>query len=354
MGLNTTESFVLTDEMGKQYHLYDNFASGGEGSIYRLRENNSEVAKLYNTKSLASENDRTTKENKIRIMINHPVSNVMSNGQMLIAWPNHLLYNGSKFCGFIMPKIDSKYMIFDVYRQDARLKQFPRFTWRTLLAYSYNLSIAVNRVHAAGHAIGDMNPKNIVINPHGGVCLIDSDSFNIVDPSSGSEFRCCVGIGECLAPELQGRNLKIGTNQFSSYSDNFSLAMTIFKLLMNGNHPFNCKVLKTKQSSVGYSKLENGIAQGTCPYIKSIPGMSIPPTAPNFQMIPKELRELFIRAFSYDDSHINKTNRPTADEWVVALYNVLTKNEFSRCTKNKKHVWHSSYHRCPWCEIGMP
>lgn len=351
MGISANRALVLTDELGYQLHLYNNFASGGEGGVYYVKENPNEVAKIYNISTLSSEADRLTKEKKIKLMVDHPVQNPSSRGQLLIAWPTRRLYHNSQFCGFMMPKVDNTFMIYDVYRSGSRMVQFPSFTWKTLLAYSYNLALAVSRVHAAGHSIGDMNPKNIVINDKGQVCLIDTDSFNIINPNTKEEFRCCVGIGECLAPELQGRNLKIGTNKFSAQSDNFSLAMTIFKLLMNGHHPFNCKVVKKKTSSISYNPIETGIVKGRSPYIHSYPDVTVPPSAPDFDMLPAEIKDLFRRAFTYSEANLNISQRPSANEWVEVLFKILEKNEFNRCAKNKKHIWPKGYNHCPWCSI---
>ena len=353
MSVSTSKTMVLTDELGNQFHLYNNFASGGEGGVYYVKEAPDEVAKIYNMATLSSEADRKTKEKKIALMVDCPVQNPSSRGQLLIAWPTRRLYLNSKFCGFMMPKVDNTFMIYDVYRTDSRMVQFPSFTWKTLMAYSYNLALAVSRVHAAGHSVGDMNPKNIVINDKGQVCLIDTDSFNVTNPVTKEEFRCCVGIGECLAPELQGRNLKIGANRFSAASDNFSLAMTIFKLLMNGHHPFNCKVVKNKTSSVSCTPLEEGIVKGRSPYIRSFPGITVPPSAPDFEMLPAEIKDMFKRTFTYTETSLNISGRPTADEWVDVLYRVLVRDEFNRCARNKKHIWPKGYNRCPWCAIGI-
>ncbi len=343
---------ICVDQDGKRYELTHHFDGGGEGDIYLIKNHSNEVAKIYNDKVIASEEELKERESKILLMIKKTVQSSY-NGDLLIAWPTKALYDEKgRFCGFIMPRVNSTHKIYDVYRSDSRVKSFPSFTWRTLLAYSYNLALVVSKVHAAGHVVGDMNPKNIVIDGHGSVCLIDSDSFNIVDKASGREFRCYVGVGECLAPELQGRNLKKGANKFSVHADDFSLAMTIFKILMNGHHPFNCRVVKIKTSSVGQSPLESDIAEGRSPYIRNLPGMTTPVNAPNFSMLPYEVQDLFKRAFTYSSSNLNIQSRPTAEEWTRALFKVLKDDKFKICSVNRRHVWPEHYNSCPWCEVG--
>ena len=87
--------------------------------------------------------------------------------------------------------------------------------------------------------IGDLNDKNVLVDMETAqVTLIDNDSFHIA--SNSGTHRCNVGMGEYIAPEIQGINFrKAPLPTFTTSTDNFSLAILVFKHLMNGLHPFS-------------------------------------------------------------------------------------------------------------------
>ena len=65
-----------------------------------------------------------------------------------------------------------------------------------------NLCAALNSVHEAGQVCGDLNPKNIGVDPKGAkVTLLDTDSYHITD-ANAKVYRCEVGMPEYLAREV--------------------------------------------------------------------------------------------------------------------------------------------------------
>jgi hypothetical protein len=225
------------------------------------------------------------------------------------------------------------------------------YTWKTALSFAYNLSLAVERVHAAGHVVGDLNPKNSLASPNG-ITLLDADGFTIKNPATGEMFMTQVGVPEMLAPELQGQNLAAAT--FTPESDNFSLAIAIFRTLMldESPHPFVAITPAAATSSTSGTHDERNIREGYCPYIKAIPGTQIPPYAPTLDALPLELGRLFRRAFTYEAATVafRKDERPTAREWRQALGTILSQvDRLAACPNDKTHYYPASNASCPWC-----
>lgn len=251
-----------------------------------------------------------------------------------------------------MPKINSKYKIFDVQRVEMAEKIYPNYTWKYAVQFAYNLSVAVKYVHDKNIVIGDFNQNNISIDTStGAVILIDCDSFDIRDPKSGEHFPCKVGLPEMLAPELQTvRNLANGT--FTKETDNFSLAIHIFRLLMRNEDPFGGVI--TMSRSLSTVSANAPIINGECPYVRTVSGKEIPGRSPTLDMLPVNIQELFKKTFDYDASTALRRikNRATATEWCNALVVLATAEpnpNLQTCTLNPHHVYpkYSSY--CPWC-----
>lgn len=347
---------------GKNYALGKELGAGGEGIVYEVLGDNSKVAKIYKSDKFKTVNDRILMDKKLRAMIRMNIP-VYVDGKLRLAWPLDILYQNGSMTGFIMPKIHAKCKIFDIQRVNVKnptdpvMKIYPNYTWKYSVQFAYNLSWVVKYVHEKNIVIGDFNQNNIYVDTStGAVILIDCDSFDIKDPMTGEHFRCEVGLPEMLAPELQTvGNLKNGS--FQKETDNFSLAIHIFRLLMRNADPFG-GIITTKRS-VSSIPANVPILNGECPYVRSIPGKVIPRWSPTLDMLPSSLQGLFNRTFNYDSTTARKRiqNRATASEWCNALA-VLAAPEpnpsLQTCKYNYHHVYpkHNSY--CPWCKCDNP
>ena len=337
------------------YVLGSEIASGGEGIVYEVKNNNKLVAKIYHDRKLKS--SRQYMKEKIETMLDQPVDPYV-NGKLCITWPTDTLcdVNGN-FVGFVMPKIDVKSSIIRGQRDD-KVRFFKNYNYTYSVAMAYNIALIVSRVHATGSTVGDFNPKNILLKDTGEVVFVDADSFNIRNRRSGKVYKCTMSVPEMRPPELQGKDLTKDTSVFNEATDSFSLGIHIFQLLMNNQHPFAIIVPKTLRSSSSNSGLESSITQGRCPYVTGSQwAANIPAAAPDINMLPSYIRDLFDRTFSYNASNAVKASvinaRPGADEWVAALerfYRSLTdKNERVICNADRSHVYLKSYGSCPFC-----
>lgn len=330
---------------GKIYNLSNLIAQGGEGMIYDVAENCNLVAKLY--KDGKGKND-TAKERKLIAMINNPPDkSVLSQ----ITWPQDILYNSSGiFVGFIMLKltINEDLNVIYEYGDDAKYKNIP---WKNKIIVAENICAVLDAVHGAGHVVGDLNPKNISVDPKTGyVIFVDTDSYHI--KNSDVIYRCEVGMSEYLPPELQkalkgGQSLKTAKlPTFTKATDNFALAVHIFQLLMNGVHPFACRLLPDSNLEDCPQPTDN-ILKGVCPFFQRTQGIDIPVFAPPITILPKNVQDLFRRAFV--DGYTNPNARPTAAKWHSAL-SVLA-GQLKQCGVVSFHEYYKTLNQCPWCQV---
>lgn len=347
---------------GRNHKIYDlgqRLGGGGEGEIYDIVGNPSLVAKIYFNSKFnpvpGNSNPRRNLKEKIETMLEQPVQPYV-NGVLTVAWPQDLLLNQQgQFVGYVMPRVKSTHHIFAASRERERMQLYPHYTWKTSIAIAYNLSLAVKIIHQSNAVIGDMNPNNIMIDEHGHVTIIDTDSFNITNKKTGKVYKCSVGISEMLAPELQGKNLADPGSVFNEKTDDFSLAIHICTLLMNNCHPFGCTSFNISQSSTSTNPVVYNISKGNCPYVTNAKGKASD-DSPDVKMLPKDIRDLFDCAFNYTSSTSIKpstiSKRPSAREWQNALGKLL-KSNMKTCKKlyPEVHVYPASYHKCPWCAI---
>ena len=348
---------------GKKYTMGKQLGAGGEGIVYEISGDATKVAKIYKDKKFENDTERSTMDRKLKAMIGMNIP-VYVDGKLRLAWPLDILYRNGVMAGFVMPKINAACKIFDIQRADPTYgrrqpdiikKKYPNYNWKYSVQYAYNLSWVVKYVHDNDIVIGDLNMNNIYADTStGAVILIDCDSFDIKDPKSGEHFPCVVGLAEMLAPELQTvRNLRNGT--FTEETDNFSLAIHIFRLLMRNADAFGGKI--TMSRSVSTIPANVSIINGECPYVRNDTGKTVPEWSPTLDMLPSSLQSLFKKTFEYNavtgTTPRRISNRATASEWCNALA-VLgapePNNTLQKCYVDQRHVYpkHSSY--CPWCK----
>ena len=338
---------VYTEER-KAYELCaDTLGEGGESKIYHVQGDPSVCAKIYKTV-------KPEQEAKLRAMVNERFNGVVD-GHLLIAWPQHLLYDGNgNFVGYLMP-FQKGSPLFMVNRPEERDSVFRTpYDWGYAVAVAYNIASIVAHTHEMGYVVGDMNNANFLVDDNGIVTIIDVDSFEFTD-KTGHHFRCGVGLPEFVAPELQGRNLS--KNNFTIATDNFALAVHIF-ILLTGAHPFAAALQTEGKPSLPFGDQIFNVTYGISPWYRDdVEGISIPPYALELGALPAKVRTAFRQTFSYNEKTIqqNISQRVDASIWKQLLYDLYQRRStFEHCRINPAHVYLPRHTvGCPFCRIDQ-
>jgi hypothetical protein len=319
--------------------------SGGEGTVYRIANDPSRVAKLYHHGRISS----GLKE-KLQVMLQHPPDEVSRTAEhRSIAWVDGLVFadrSGRDFRGFTMPAVDTTEFLqaHAYYDASDRVRMFGGdFTWRHLVFAAHNLSSAVAAVHEAGHRVGDLRETNLLVSPAALVTLIDCDSFQICDPHTKNSYPTRVATGDYLPPELQ--NIDFSSQHPDRYDgDLFALAVLVFRFLMLGVHPFQSRGRAVADTPTTEAKIRKGLFA----FSGRHRGVEPPGYAPPYAIVPPALQRLFVRAFV--DGHADPSARPSASDWAAALQ--TEGRQLRTCRVNANHRFAHSSRGCPWCKIA--
>jgi serine/threonine protein kinase len=326
----------IFDRAGKLVDLGSVVGRGGEAVVYSLAGEPGWIAKLYEPAP------RPNYPAKLAWMLEHPPADPTApRGHPSLAWPAALLYDqGHRLAGYRMPYIQGAAPVLVVFNPRRRKEALPQFDRRYLHHTACNLATAVAALHQSSYVIGDLNESNILVKSSALVSLIDTDSFQVQEPSGGRmvTHACPVAKPEYTPPELQGRPLAsvIRTPE----QDAFGLGVLIFQLLMEGNHPFRAQWLGKGDPP----PVEERIAIGAFPYT-STPGIPVcpPKHAPDLNWLHPALTELIRRCFV--DGHQDPGQRPSASAWARAI--AEAENSLVQCPN--RHIYSGHLSACPYC-----
>jgi alpha-tubulin suppressor-like RCC1 family protein len=322
--------------------------SGGEGDVYRAYAD-VKIAKIYKADAFTAE-----LEEKLKVMISHPPNeSVLSQ----VAWPLDLLYDDKGKCsGFIMSELEINAELGEIYKYPSTTS----ISAQQKVNIAKNICVVVYEVHKAGYVIGDFNPRNIGLDVNTGlVSFLDTDSYHVVDSKTEKTYRCNVCASGYAAPELlkkcsdyAAENPSASKNAyamtplptFTQETDNFALAIHMFKMLMNGYTPFGgvIETVSVSQSSPGVG--DSAIRRDSYCFKPGYKPQSV--AIPMLDAFPDEIAALFTRAFI--EGKTDPSKRPTAVEWHDAL--VSYEKELVTCAHNPLHQYDRKNDICPFCE----
>ncbi len=317
---------------------------GGEGAIHTVSGKSNLLAKIY----LAPAKSPELKE-KISLMVkNPPRQDILDQ----IAWPIDILSDASgNFVGFVMPKLSIDVELGDVYKYPAKKKV--TLTGEQKVIIAINICRVISAIHDLDYVFGDFNPCNIGVNlTNGHVAFLDTDSYHITDKSRGKTYRCNVCLNGYVAPELIKKCKNTGYAQaplptFTKETDLFSLAIHIFKLLMNGFTPYN-GIPENERSSTASPGVGNAAIEMDH-YCFKAGNRPLSVAVLPLQAFPSDIQRLFARAF--DEGHQNPSKRPTANEWDAVLTSYLS--NLKKCSTNPMHHYYKGLQTCPYCEADQ-
>jgi hypothetical protein len=322
----------LKNNLNFGYKCNKKIGGRAEGNVYTLS------SPLFNNKCVKIFKDSIDKNMKLKVL-NYLIENNKSKDIFeQSAYPQELVYDEKgNFIGYIMRKIDYLKSLDEVYsKSDDTDNVFAR--WTNRLKIAANLACLVSELHAHNLVIGDFNPTNFLVDKSGKITLIDNDSILVPIKGVYSE----VGWKEFYSPEL----LKDGLNPIKNYTketDDFALAILIFKLLMNGTHPYQ----RTEGSII------TNIQQGQTPYFIDFIRSEKPTYNVTINVLPVIIINLFKTTFC--SGYSNPKKRTSADTWSLCLSRVIDqiakKNiKINTCSNHPYHQFIASLNTCPWCE----
>jgi hypothetical protein len=325
-------------------------ATGGQGEIFAVASPSGFVLKRYLRGTLDSD---PALARRLRVMAGHRPAEwrEASSGHMNLAWPSEVVLADGRFAGFLMPAVDTRQTV-ELHRitnpTDRRTSTGTAawtkgFDWRYLVRTAANLAHATHVLHAAGVVIGDFNESNIRTWREARVTLLDCDSMQIRDPASGEWFFCRVGRPEFTPPELVRADWARTVRHASS--DLFALAIHLYQLLLEGEHPFR-GVWRGEGDKPPVSVLAG---QGIWAHQNG--GPLVPrPAAISAGLLPPAIVAMFRRVF--EEGAVDPGARPAAAEWHSALSGLAA--QLRQCPANRAHFYPGSHDACPWCRYTPP
>jgi serine/threonine protein kinase len=320
----------LCDDHGRPVRLGGKIGDGGEGTVYHLADRHGFCAKIFDTTKAASRAD------KLRAMLAAPANSTN------LAWPQQCLYQGGAFVGYCMPAIPNAREAYHFLQGTERMLFGAWITWFDLHEVAAGVIRAVGEVHRAGHCVGDLNPRNILISLAApAATIIDTDSFQIARGPGLPPLRCPGAFEGFLAPELVGQDLNLVDR--TPHSDSFALGVLVYRLLMNGADPFD-GTLKNDSELARDERLRRGLA-AVAGHERKFRAQAA--TIPNDVLHPA-LRACFSDCFAQGAKRPDR--RPSAQTWLAAVREAQA--SLTVCSNNQKHYFGSRSRRCPWCNYS--
>jgi hypothetical protein len=325
-------------------------ATGGQGEIFAVASPTGFVLKRYLRPTLDSD---PALARRLRVMASRRPHEwrEAGSGHMNLAWPSEVVLADGRFAGFLMPAVDTGQTV-ELHRitnpTDRRTATGAAawtkgFDWRYLVRTAANLAHTTHVLHAAGVVIGDFNESNIRTWREARVTLLDCDSMQIRDPVSGEWFFCRVGRPEFTPPELIRADWASTVRHPSS--DLFALAIHLYQLLLEGEHPFR-GVWRGDGEKPPVSVLA-----GRGIWAHQNGGPLVPrPAAISAGLLPPEIGAMFRQAF--EDGAVDPGARPTAAQWHAALDGLA--GQLHQCAANRAHFYPGGHAACPWCRYTPP
>jgi DNA-binding helix-hairpin-helix protein with protein kinase domain len=336
---------------GQRVTLGRKLGFGGEGEIFEVTSLPGTAFKKYLPCAFTRMSPAERTGGKVLAMAARPPQwREVGTGFVTMAWPSQAVLENGRFAGFLMPAVDTRHTVelHQVVNPSARRiatgdSAWARgFSWNYLVRTAANLAHVTQLLHGSGVVVGDFNERNILVSSQARVTLIDCDSMQVRAPNR-EVFFCRVGRHDFTPHELIGADWTRTLRHPSS--DLFALAIHIYQLLMEGEHPFRgvWKGVGEKPPVLQLARQAIWTHQPGGPLWPR-------PVAVDFALLPGNIQDMFRRAF--EGGAISPTRRPTAQEWFDALNGLAL--SVRQCRTRRSHFYPPHLRSCPWCERRSP
>lgn len=286
---------------GLQYMLGELIGTGGEGNIYRTAIGR-ECFKIYHE-------DRLSRKRQEKITRMLAYSEQMD--KQRICWPIEAVYEASSrhmLVGYSMPDAEALAASGTKTLEEVVLSfqtgEGEAWNWdrKDLLNVCMDILELLSSLHRLDIFVGDLNPKNILVDREGEVFFIDTDSYQFED------FLCPVGIPEYTSPALWMQDCVYSENRRTPEDESFALGRLLYYILFLGDTPY-----AFRDNRIDMSALRDSIIQRRFKY-----GSSEPEDDYIWLNLSSQMKALFRRTF-YSKKN-EPQNYPTDTEWLNALY----------------------------------
>ncbi|GAA2163002.1 translation initiation factor IF-2 N-terminal domain-containing protein [Pedococcus bigeumensis] len=200
-------TFVLGSLLGR----------GGEGSVYEGGDNT--VVKIFDKDHITQH-----RRSKIELLV---VRGLQAEGLCI---PSAAVHNAAgDFVGYVMPKATGREArtIFNIRKLE---KDFSTWKKSDLVDICISFLKQVEYLHSMNVILGDINPKNLMIDDRKNVFIIDADSWQL------EGYPCPVGTPMYTSPAMLGKTY---AEDLRTMEDElFAVATMLFQIVMTGQFPY--------------------------------------------------------------------------------------------------------------------
>jgi len=332
-------NIIVKDENGLTYHLIEKIGSGGQGAVFKVRDNDAVVVKVL----FDHDNDRIICDEQIYESYKAKIREIISLGEFKhLAVPLVMLEKPT--CGYVMLfmtglqpisglmlpyvwKDKAGNIIKDRMNRDKKNRTLAKSKDESVFSYNESggiekrlkclarLARILGSLSNKGVVYCDLSPSNIYISrdvTSHEVWLIDLDNLRL-----SSDSRKAIGTPKFMAPEV----VKGSSNTIES--DTYSFALIAYQLLTY-SEPFNGKMIDDYDSwekdNSEDQAFDKAIAQGEVPWIWEVNddrNRSNKGFDPHVLLNP-DIFMLFEWTLNAE-GRLNPRKRPTVWEWHKAL-----------------------------------
>lgn len=270
--------------------LGDKLGDGGEGIVYAVSDTH--VVKIFFKDTLTRH-----RQEKIKLLASRGID---VEG---ICFPQAVVTNlNGDFVGYLMPKAKGREFSRTIFSKRKFQREFPAWTKADLVDVCISFLEKVSYLHSLNIILGDINQKNLLVDPEKDVWIIDADSWQL------EGYPCPVGWDMFSAPEIIGKRYPLRTIE----DERFAVATMLFMILITGVHPYMrtgvdgdiVPLIKEGNFAFQYKERSNqDQPRGASKYMWS--------------HIEPGLKGLFWHTFHRDGDRY--ASRPTDDEWLRAF-----------------------------------
>ncbi|MEQ6902029.1 hypothetical protein [Nocardioides sp. YIM 152588] len=269
---------------------------GGEGSVYEGGRNT--VVKIFDKDHITQH-----RKEKIELLVGR---GLVVEGMCI---PSAVVRNNAgEFVGYVMPKARGHEFQRAIFNKRKFEKEFPNWKKSDLVDVCISFLEKVQYLHSMNVILGDINPKNLMVDQKKNVFIIDADSWQV------EGYPCPVGTPMFTSPSMLGKSYAEDLRTIED--DLFAIATMLFMIVMTGQFPY----IRTGTDG----DMVQLIKEGKFAFQISIRGKEYNDrNQPDgdwkymWSHIHKPLKDLFWDTFHNEGRHYQK--RPTATDWLQAF-----------------------------------